>query len=115
MEARDLRCVLAAAALAAAMPPLGADSAAPSCDLPATGTHPLEDRAGILAEYERLPHACLDEIFSACSLAANESLLDFQSAAICSFGYEALLEQRFGGNFRALLAWWLSQRPRTLQ
>jgi hypothetical protein len=114
MDARALRC-LAAAAVVMASPPALAGSPSPACELPASDSDPLSDRAGILAQYERLPQACLREIFAACSTAANVSLLDFGSAAVCSFGYEALLKQGFGGNFRALMAWWQSQRGQALQ
>ncbi len=113
MDARALRCLVAAAVVTASLPAL-AESPSPACELPAAGD-PLADRAGILAQYERLPQACLREIFAACSTAASRSLLDFGSAAVCSFGYEALLKQGFGGNFRALMAWWQTQRGQALQ
>ena len=114
MDPRALRGLLAAAVVTASLPAL-ADPPSPACELPASDVDPLSDRAGILARYERLPEACLRDIFTACSSAANVSLLDFSSAAVCSFGYEALLKQGFGGNFRALMAWWHTQRGRTLQ
>lgn len=109
MPARTLRCLALglsaciAAAAAASEPP-------PACDLPAAAADPLADRAGILAQYERLPRPCLAAIFEACTHAAGATLLDFGSAATCSFGYEALLKQGFGGDFGALLAWWRAQR-----
>lgn len=114
MLARVLPMLLAVA-LTAALPAVAGDRAAPSCELPASAVDPLTDRAGVLAQYERLPRACLHEIFAACSTAASESLLDFGSAAACSFGYEALLSQGFGGNFRALMAWWQAQKSRAVQ
>lgn len=110
MDARALPMLLLLAALSAPLLAEAAESAAPSCELPASETDPLTDRAGILAKYERLPRDCLHEIFAACSTAASQTLLDFGSAAVCSLGYEALLSQGFGGNFRALLAWWQAQR-----
>jgi hypothetical protein len=57
-------------------------------------------------------HLCgaLRELFNACSHASGRTLLDFETAAMCSPGHEALLRQGFGGNFGALLAWWRSQR-----
>lgn len=114
MDARALRCLAAAAVVMASFPAL-AEAPSSACELPASDSHPLADRAGILAQYERLPQPCLRQIFSACSIAANASLLDFGSAAVCSFGYEALLKQGFGGNFRALMAWWQAQRSQALQ
>lgn len=113
MDARALRCLVAAAAVMAAQPAMAQAEA--DCELPASEADPLADRAGMLAQYERLPQDCLREIFAACSIAAGRTLLDFGSAAICSFGYEALLKQGFGGNFRALMTWWNTQRPQPLQ
>lgn len=109
MPARILRClVLGASALVVAA--AAASEAPAACELPAAGADPLADRAGILAQYERLPRPCLAAIFEACTRAAGRTLLDFGSAATCSFGYEALLKQGFGGDFGALLAWWRTQR-----
>ena len=44
------------------------------------------------------------------SEASSKSFLDFGSAAVCSFAYEALLSQRFHGDFRELMGWWRAQR-----
>lgn len=109
MDARALRRLLAAAALAAAAP-AGAQPPSSPCELPGPEREPLAHRADLLAEYEQLPRSCLQAIFTTCASASSRTLLDFGSAAVCSFGYEALLKQHFHGNFRALLAWW-----RTLQ
>jgi hypothetical protein len=109
MPAKPLRCLLVAATVLASLP-AGADEPPPSCELPASDADPLRNRAAILAEYQRLPRTCLQALFAACTQASNRHLLDFGSAAACSFGYEALLSQQFGGNFRALMAWWSSQR-----
>lgn len=114
MHSSALRCLVIAAALAAAHP-VRAEAPPAACELPASQVDPLADRAGILAQYERLPHSCLRAIFSACSTASSQALLDFGSAAVCSFGYEALLKQAFGGNFRALMAWWHTQRREAVQ
>jgi len=110
MQANALRC-LVAAVMVMATPPAAAQAADSECHLPAIDIDPLANRASILAAYEGLPQSCLQEIFAACSSASSQTLLDFHSAAVCSFGYEALLKQGFGGNFRALLTWWSSQRP----
>ena len=121
MDASALRRAAAALALAAVAPLASAEMAATSAipaacgELPGAGQDPLSDRAGILAEYKRLPHACLQEIFSTCATAANQSLLDLGSAAVCSFGYEALLSQGFNGNFRELMAWWRTQKTRAVE
>jgi hypothetical protein len=114
MHARVLRCLLAAALLASALPSR-AEAPNDGCELPSASADPLSDRAGILAQYEQLPHSCLRQIFAACSQASARGFLDFGSAAVCSFGYEALLRQQFGGSFRALMVWWQAQRSETLQ
>ena len=110
MQAKTLRALLATVLCTAVM---GAAAESPhplSCELPTSDTDPLADRAGLLARYERLPQACLREIFSACSEASRSGLLDFGTAAACSLGYEALLSQAFGGSFQALMAWWRERR-----
>ena len=109
MDARALRRVVTAAAMAAA-PMVHAGTDAAACPLPTDVANPLADRAGLLAQYERVPHACLQDLFMACSEASRKSFLDFGSAAVCSFTYEALLSQRFHGDFRALMGWWRTQR-----
>jgi hypothetical protein len=109
MRASVLRGLLAAATVLAACP-AGADTPVAACTLPTSEEHPLADRAGLLAQYERMPQSCLREIYKACSDASSQALLDFESAAVCSFTHEALLKQGFGGNFGALIAWWRSQR-----
>lgn len=114
MDARVLRRLCAAAALLAALPGQGQVESA-SCEMPATGPDPLQDRAGSLALYERLPRSCLQQLFGACQEAASRGLLDFGSAAACSLGYEALLREHFGGDFRELLAWWQAQQADDVQ
>ena len=113
MRSRILRGLLAAALFTAAMG-AAAQAPDPSCELPASQTDPLADRAGLLQRYERLPHSCLRAIFTACSEASRGGLLDFGTAAACSLGYEALLSQAFGGNFHALLAWWRDRKAPAL-
>lgn len=113
MDATVLRCLVAAAAIGAVVP-AAADPAA-SCHLPGEGRDLLTDRAGLLAQYERLPQSCLQAIFAECTAESSRTMLDFGTAAVCSLGYEALLSQGFGGNFRALMAWWREQRDAPLQ
>jgi hypothetical protein len=105
MHARTLRGLLAAAALLT-LAHARADLAAPRCEIPGSEAGLLADRAGLLAQYRRLPTPCLQQIFRACTEEADRSLLDLGSAAVCSLSYEALLQQEFGGSFPALLAWW---------
>jgi hypothetical protein len=115
MLATPLRCLVTAAAIALAAPVARAEANASmaDCELPGGGVDPLTNRSELLAEYERLPNACLQAIFQHCNTAASRTLLDFGSAAVCSFGYEAWLKKGFGGNFRALMAWWQTQGDMT--
>lgn len=113
MDAKALRRALVAAAIsgsAMAQPfAVGSDTTL-ECEIPGEGVDPLADRAGLLAQYERVPHACLQAVFAACNSASSKALLDFGSAATCSLAYEALLSQRFNGSFRELMAWWRTQQ-----
>jgi hypothetical protein len=110
MQARALRLAVTAAAFAT-LPAFSMEGvAAPRCELPVPEGNVLGDRARTLERYEQLPPSCLRDIFAACSAASGQALLDPGSAAICSFGYEALLRRDFNGSFPALLAWWQSQR-----
>lgn len=119
MHARALRGLLAALAVATSWPTLAqvpaaaaarAPAASASCRVPESGASPLADRAALLARYEQLPRPCLQQIFRACNDASKQAMLDFGSAATCSFGYEALLSRHFDGDFGRLLAWWNSER-----
>ena len=114
MDARALRRGLVAAVIMSAFAhfPAGANSETAACEIPGEGVDPLADRAGLLAQYERVPHACLQALFAECNSASSQALLDFGSAATCSIAYEALLSQRFRGNFRELMAWWRTQQAR---
>jgi hypothetical protein len=104
-----LAIVFTAAAAAHAEAP-----AVDQCPVPAS-KDPMMDRAGLLAAYERMPRPCLQALFTACSDASSQSLLDFGSAAVCSLSYEALLRQGFHGDFGQLMAWWRSQKTPTAQ
>lgn len=111
MRARALGCLAVAVAALVALPaPAEWQAQAQQCELPGAGSDPLADREGLLAQYERLPPSCLQELFRACTDASSRRLMDFGSAAACSFGYEALLKHGFGGDFHALMAWWRAER-----
>lgn len=114
MHSTALRSLVVAASVIAALLPCRAevtpDTLPGGCEIPSAGVNPLADRAGLLARYEGLPKSCLDSIFTRCSRAAAQGLLDFSSAAVCSFSYEALLRRHFDGDFPALVAWWRSRK-----
>lgn len=88
----------------AARAPQPAGCAAPAYDGPA-----LLHRAERLSQFEALGADCLKQLMVACDVAATRQLLDPGSAFSCSIGYEALLKRGFGGDFRAMLAWWHSR------
>lgn len=98
------------AALALAQAAAAAQAVGDDCALPSSSRHPLVDRSRMLSSYENLPESCLKALFGACAEAAGTRLLDFDSAAACSLGYEALLRRGFGGDFHAMTDWWRGQR-----
>jgi hypothetical protein len=59
----------------------------------------------IAAHLHDLPPARLEAFYLACSDAALAGRLGHGELAVCSMGYETLLQRRFGGDFTALLAW----------
>lgn len=115
MQARALRLAVAAAAFATLPAHSMEDDSPLDCELPAPQPNVPADRAATLERFEQLPQSCLLRIFAACSAASGQALLDPGSAAICSFGYEALLRRDFHGSFPALLAWWQRQRADAAQ
>lgn len=109
MRLRVLPFLIAVAAACMVLPQATRAGGMPGCELP-EGMDPLGERAELLAEFERLPRQCLEGIFRECTAASSRGFLDLGGAAVCSFGYEALLRQGFGGNFHALLAWWRNEK-----
>lgn len=109
MRAIALHFLIAAAAACLVMPQEARAGDGPACELP-EDMDPLAAREELLAQFERMPRPCLEGIFRECTAASSRGLLDLGAAAVCSFGYEALLRQGFGGNFHALMAWWRSEK-----
>lgn len=64
---------------------------------------------------ERLSDRELEVLFLHCARESSERLMGFDEAALCSFGFEALKQRRFGGDFNALLAWWRLHRDKPLE
>lgn len=62
------------------------------------------------AHFERLPERDLERLFLRCDRESSQRLLDFDEAALCSTGFEALKKRKFGGNFDAMLTWWRLRR-----
>ena len=69
------------------------------------------DRESILAAYERMPPARLEELFLRCDAQASREMLDAGDGILCAMAWDTLLKRRFGGDVQAFLAWW---RPRRL-
>jgi hypothetical protein len=58
--------------------------------------------------------AALERNFWQCEHAASQSLLDPGTAMHCSVVTETLKAQRFGGDFKAMLAWWQANKAARL-
>lgn len=70
----------------------------------------LASRSATISSLEQMPATCLKALLVECSDSANQALLDLGSAALCSMGYEALLQKGFGGSFPAMMVWWQRDR-----
>lgn len=57
----------------------------------------------------------LEKAFWACDYGATISLVDFYSAIACSQFTEALRQQKFDGNFDAMLVWWRQHKDAKYQ
>ena len=77
------------------------------CSLPYSTTGRTCTRPGRI---RAVATTCLKELYLRCSRESSKSLLGFGEASWCSFGHEALLNNEFGGDFNALLAWWQVHR-----
>lgn len=109
MPAHALRPIFAMALLAGLASPAATDVKDLDCQVDASHLNLFRDRKAIIARYEQLPDRCLKTLFSDCSSAARQTMLDGSTAAVCSIGYEALLRRSFGGDFEGLLAWWRAE------
>jgi hypothetical protein len=58
--------------------------------------------------------AALEREFWLCEHAATQSLLDLGTATHCSVVAETLKAQRFGSDFKAMLAWWQANKDARL-
>ncbi len=74
---------------------------------------PVTERAiTVLSEADTL--TALERKFWLCEHAASQSLLDPGTAMKCSVATETLKAQRFGGDFKAMLAWWQANKDAQL-
>ena len=97
-------------ALLLALPTQALAAGPPACRPEGEPLSYLLHREALITRHEKLPQACLEDLFRACSQSSRTSLLDGDDAAMCSIGYEALLRSRFKGDFKALMDWWRSER-----
>ena len=78
--------------------------AAADFDDPPSSAFP-ERFAETAAEIAAMPEADLKKFYLRCSRASVRGRLGSGEIQLCSIGYERLLQQSFGGDFRAFLAW----------
>jgi hypothetical protein len=71
-----------------------------------SSTRLLPDREAILAAYERMPVAQLEELFLRCDAQASREMLVAGDGILCAMAWDTLLKARFGGDVQAFLAWW---------
>jgi hypothetical protein len=71
----------------------------------------LPDRDAIVAAYESMPPAQLEDLFLRCDAQASHEMLVAGDGILCAMAWDSLLKARFGGDVQAFLAWW---RPRRL-
>lgn len=109
MKARVIRCAAASLMMVAGAPAF-AEPPPSGCQVHPSQVDLFFDREAALSRYEQLPQYCLKALFMQCAAQANRQVLDFDNAATCSIGYEALLKRGFSGDFQALMAWWRTQR-----
>ncbi len=81
----------------------GAAAAADGDDPPSST---LADRlAETAAEIAAMPEADLKKFYLRCSRASVRGRIGSGDVQLCSIAYERLLQQSFGGDFRAFLEW----------
>jgi len=65
----------------------------------------LDHESPLVADLHRLPEQDLKAFYLQCNRAAMQTSLGSGGIALCSIGYEILLQRTFGGDFSAFLAW----------
>jgi hypothetical protein len=76
---------------------------------PATSTI-ARDHQSLFAHFEVVDATQLKAVYLRCARDSSQRLLGFDEAARCSIAGEVLKTRVFGGDFNALLAWWLKHR-----
>jgi hypothetical protein len=66
------------------------------------------------SDIEQLSDGQLKALALHCDREANQRVLGFDEAALCSMGWEALKTRVFSSNADALLSWWRVQRNNSL-
>jgi hypothetical protein len=72
----------------------------------ASAAQPVDAAQGIRAGVERLPIQDLEDVFWLCDHTATTRGVHAAPLEVCSAVYEALRDQKFGGDLGELLAWW---------
>ena len=74
----------------------------------------LGQREMLVAAFDQWPLPRLEAYFMACDQASSERMMAMDEGARCAMAWDTLLRRRFGGNVAAMLAWWRSERARSL-
>jgi len=83
---------------------------APALGQTPSGASTWSDRDRLFAHFELVEEINLKAVYLRCSRESSQRLLGFDEAARCSIAGEVLKVRGFGGDFGALLAWWLKHR-----
>lgn len=70
----------------------------------------LGAREQLVAAFDGMPQARLEELFLRCSKESSQSLLPLADAVPCAMAWDTLLRREFRGDIGALLAWWRAHR-----
>lgn len=92
-----MKAIVATALVSAAFPLLAAGDAA-EADAP----NPM---AVAISRIKALPEAELKAFYRRCARASVRGQLSNGEIALCSVGYQQLLDRHFGGDFQAFLEW----------
>jgi hypothetical protein len=67
-------------------------------------------RAALVAAFDAMPTPRLQAMFLQCARESSERAFGMDEAVPCAMAWDTLLQREFGGDVRALLAWWRGQR-----
>ncbi len=113
MIAATLTMIFSIGGVAVGLHSMGPAFAAHEAGRTVNGAPPIAEvataRDPLRARIERFSAAQAKQFYLGCSSAALRGQLDGHEIAMCSIGYDFLLNRHFGGDIHALLAWSRSQ------